>query len=186
MLKSGWLVASPQPEQAPLWGQEIKATVDLSSQPSPTHRESQATEGLNFSIFQLCKKPKQKSSCFHVDLLNYQHPDFGIFFESIAPLVCRVISNMDPPPMDEKEVPACPQFLSGLKTTGRGSCVNVRCQPHRAPLKIKIYQRTFHPGTSGGDAEHAKMSDRRTWDSSEFQLPKELAFPLCLLASSLG
>lgn len=186
MLKSGWLVASPQPEQAPLWGQEIKATVDLSSQPSPTHRESQATEGLNFSIFQLCKKPKQKSSCFHVDLLNYQHPDFGIFFESIAPLVCRVISNTDPPPMDEKEVPACPQFLSGLKTTGRGSCVNVRCQPHRAPLKIKIYQRTFHPGTSGGDAEHAKMSDRRTWDSSEFQLPKELAFPLCLLASSLG
>lgn len=51
-------MASPQPEQAPLWGREIKATVNLSSQPSPTLRESQATEELNFSTFQLCKKTK--------------------------------------------------------------------------------------------------------------------------------
>ena len=161
MLRSRWLVASPQPERAPLCGQEIKAAVDLSSQPSPTRRESQATEELNFSIFQLCKKPKQKNSCLHVDPLNCQHPDCGIFFESMVPHVCQVIPNAALHPWMKKGCPACPQFPPGLKTTGRGSRVNVKCQPHRAPPKIKIYQRTFDPETSGGDTECARMSDGR-------------------------
>ena len=177
MLRSGWLVASPQPEQAPLWGREIKATVNLSSQPSPTLRESQATEELNFSTFQLCKKPKQKNSCFHVDPLNCQHPDCGIFFESVAPLVCRVIPNADTLLMDEKGVPVWPQFPPGLKTTGRGSHVNVKCQPHRASPKIKIYQHTFHPGTSGDDAEHARMSDPRAWGFHWVPTAKGTSFP---------